>query len=59
MYGPIKAITAKMIDDTLIPVRFRVAESLTALGIIECEGDFGWQAVTPISYDLGNRDLSP
>ena len=52
MYGPIKAVTAKMIDDSLIPVRFRVAESLTALGIIECEGDFGWQAVTPISYDL-------
>ncbi|MDD3388320.1 MAG: hypothetical protein PHU58_07635, partial [Prevotella sp.] len=54
MYGPIRSVSAKVIDDTQIPVMFRVATELTALGTIECEGDFGWQAVTPISYDLAN-----
>lgn len=54
IYGPITSVPAKMIDDTLIPVSFRVATELTSLGTIECEGDFGWQAVTPISYDLAN-----
>ena len=53
LYGPIEAIEpTQTSDDSVVAVSYRVGTILTALGTIECEGDYGWQETTPISYDL-------
>ncbi len=58
VYGQIRSMKAIVIDDTTIAPRFRVATYLSDIGIVECEGDFGWSAVAPINVDLATGSFN-
>lgn len=54
LYGSIAAAKASVVDDSGVPVVYKLAKHMTSLGTVQCLGDYGWTNATVISSDLEN-----
>lgn len=52
LYGSIAAAKATVVDDSGVPVVYRLAKHMTSLGTVQCLGEYGWTNAPVISSDL-------